>query len=59
MEFFLIIKKKTGKKDFAFVRDVGIEFKDIFKTIILKNIKKWNSKQKELQYLKERKICRI
>ena len=53
MEFFLIIKKKNWEKDFAFVRDVGISFKDIFKTIILKKYKKkWNSKQKELQYLK-------
>ena len=50
---FFDYKKKNWEKDFAFVRDVGISFKDIFKTIILKKYKKkWNSKQKELQYLK-------
>ena len=37
---FFDYKKKTWEKDFAFVRDVGISFKDIFKTIILKKYKK-------------------
>ena len=38
---------------FAFVRDVGITFKNIFKQIILKKQKiKWNNKDKEMQYLK-------
>ena len=50
---FFDYKKENWEKDFAFVRDVGITFKNIFKTIILKkHKKKWNLKQKELQYLK-------
>ncbi len=50
---FFDYKNKNWEKDFAFVRDVGITFKNIFKTIILKKYKKkWNLKQKELQYLK-------
>tara|TARA_B100000945_G_scaffold313246_1_gene308975 strand:- start:570 stop:1397 length:828 start_codon:yes stop_codon:yes gene_type:complete len=50
---FFDYKKENWEKDFAFVRDVGITFKNIFKTIILKKHKKrWNLKQKELQYLK-------
>ena len=50
---FFDYKKTNWEKDFAFVRDVGITFKNIFKTIILKKYKKkWNLKQKELQYLK-------
>ena len=50
---FFDYKKKNWKKDFAFVRDIGITFKNIFRTIVLKKYKKkWNSKQKELQYLK-------
>ena len=53
---FFDYKKNNWEKNFAFVRDVGITFKDIFKTIILKKYKKkWNSKQKELQYLKRGK----
>ena len=35
------------------MRDVGITFKNIFKTIVSKKYKKkWSVKQKELQYLK-------
>ena len=50
---FFDYKKKNWEKDFAFVRDVGIAFVNIFKTIILKKYKKkWNTKQKEKQYLK-------
>ena len=50
---FFDYKRENWEKDFAFVRDVGITFKNIFKTIILKKQKKkWNAKQKELQYLK-------
>tara|TARA_Y100000816_G_scaffold288125_1_gene272114 strand:+ start:113 stop:940 length:828 start_codon:yes stop_codon:yes gene_type:complete len=50
---FFDYKRENWEKDFAFVRDVGITFTNIFKTIILKKYKKkWNAKQKELQYLK-------
>ena len=50
---FFDYKKNNWEKDFAFVRDVGITFKNIFKQIILKKQKiKWNNKDKELQYLK-------
>ena len=50
---FFDYKKENWEKDFAFVRDVGITFKNIFKTIVLKKYKKkWNAKQKEMQYLK-------
>ena len=50
---FFDYKKKNWEKDFAFVRDVGITFKNIFKTIVSKKYKKkWSVKQKELQYLK-------
>ena len=53
---FFDYKKNDWEKDFAFVRDVGITFKNIFKTIILKkHKKKWNIKQKELQLLKRGK----
>ena len=53
---FFDYKKNDWEKDFAFVRDVGITFKNIFKTIILKKYKKkWNIKQKELQLLKRGK----
>ena len=51
--YFSIIKKKNWEKDFSFVRDVGITFKNIFRQIILKKQKmKWNKKDKEIQYLK-------
>ena len=50
---FFDYKKNNWEKDFAFVRDVGITFKNIFKQIILKKQKiKWNNKDKEIQYLK-------
>ena len=50
---FFDYKKGNWEKDFAFVRDVGITFKKIFKHIIkIKNKKKWNKKQKEIQYIK-------
>ena len=41
------------EKDFAFVRDIGLTFKSLFKeTIEKKNKKKWSLKDKEIQYLK-------
>ena len=50
---FFDYKKDSWEKDFAFVRDVGITFKKIFREIIIKkNKKKWTKKQKEIQYLK-------
>ena len=50
---FFDYKKNNWEKDFAFVRDLGITFKNIFKQIILKKQKiKWNNKDKEMQYLK-------
>ena len=46
-------KKKNWEKDFSFVRDVGITFKNIYRQIILKKHKvKWNKKDKETQYIK-------
>ena len=50
---FFDYKKKNFEKDFAFVRGVGLCFKDIFNQIINKksNIK-WSTKQKEKQYYK-------
>ena len=50
---FFDYKKKNWEKDFSFVRDVGITFKNISREIILKKHKmKWKNKDKELQYLK-------
>ena len=50
---FFDYKKENWEKDFNFVRDVGLTFKKIFReTINKKNNKKWNKKQKEIQYLK-------
>ena len=50
---FFDYKKENWEKDFNFVRDVGLTFKKIFReTISKKNKKKWNKKQKEIQYLK-------
>ena len=50
---FFDYKKDNWKKDFAFVRDIGITFKKIFKDIIdKKKNKKWSKKQKENQYIK-------
>ena len=50
---FFDYKKDNWEKDFAFVRDVGLSFKTIFKSIIQKKYKKkWSLKEKELQYIK-------
>ena len=50
---FFDYKKENWEKDFNFVRDVGLTFKEIFGEIInRKNNKKWNIKEKENQYLK-------
>ena len=50
---FFGYKKENWEKDFNFVRDVGLTFKNIFREIIIKkNKKKWTKKQKEIQYLK-------
>ena len=50
---FFDYKKQNWKKDFEFVRDLGVTFKKIFKDIIIKNKnKKWTFKQKEIQYFK-------
>ena len=46
-------KKDNLKKDFAFVRDIGITFKKIFNNFIeKKKQKKWTKKEKNIQYLK-------
>mgnify|MGYP001231625676 FL=1 len=50
---FFDYKKNNWQKDFAFIRDVGLTFKNIFDSIIMKkNNKKWNKEEKELQYIK-------
>ncbi len=50
---FFDYKKNNWEKDFAFARDVGLTFKKIFSSIVMKkNKKKWSAKEKELQYLK-------
>ena len=50
---FFDYKKKNFEKDFNFVRDVGLTFKNIFREIISrKQNKKWNKKLKEIQNLK-------
>ena len=50
---FFDYKKNDFKKDFKFVRDVGVTFQLLFNSIINKKYKKkWTSKQKELQYVK-------
>ena len=50
---FFDYKKENWEKDFSFVRDVGICFKNVFKEIILKKHRmKWTNKQKETQYEK-------
>ena len=50
---FFDYKKENWEKDFSFVRDIGLTFKRIFREIIhKKNNKKWNSKEKEIQYFK-------
>ena len=50
---FFDYKKENWEKDFSFVREMGITFKNIFREIILKkNKKKWTNQQKEIQYIK-------
>ena len=50
---FFDYKKDNWNNDFKFVKDVGLTFQYIFKTVINKKInKKWNSKHKEIQFLK-------
>ena len=50
---FFDYKKNNWEKDFAFVREVGISFTNIFREIILKkHKKKWTKKEKEIQYEK-------
>ena len=50
---FFDYKKNNWEKDFSFVREVGISFKNIFREIILKkHKKKWTEKDKEIQYEK-------
>ena len=50
---FFDYKKNNWEKDFSFVREVGISFKNIFREIILKKYKKkWTKKDKEIQYEK-------
>ena len=53
VEFFFDYKKNNWEKDFSFVREVGISFKNIVREIILKkHKKKWTKKDKEIQYEK-------
>ena len=50
---FFDYKKDNWEKNFAFIRDLGLTFKIIFKSIInKKHKKKWNMREKELQYIK-------
>jgi len=50
---FFDYKRNSWEKDFAFVRDVGLVFKNIFNSIVIKkNNRKWNKEEKELQYIK-------
>jgi len=50
---FFDYKKNNWEKDFSFVREVGISFKNIIREIILKKYKKkWTKKEKEIQYEK-------
>ena len=50
---FFDYKKENWVKDFSFVRDLGINFIQIFKKIIsLRKSKKWTLEQKDVQYLK-------
>ena len=47
---FFDYKKDNWEKDFSFIREVGISFKNIFREIILKKQKKkWTKKEKEIQ----------
>ena len=50
---FFDYKRNNFEKDFKFVRDVGVTFQTIFEKFIKKKIKKrWNKKDKEIQYNK-------
>ena len=50
---FFDYKRKNWKKDFSFVRDVGLCFLDCAKAMIKKKMyKKWTKKQKNDQYIK-------
>ncbi len=50
---FFDYKKNNWEKDFSFVRDIGIAFKNISKNVVLKKKKKkWTRKQKNIQYYK-------
>ena len=50
---FFDYKKDNWEKDFAFVRDVGLTFKNIFNLIIIKKNKvRWSKAEKETQYIK-------
>ena len=50
---FFDYKKNNWEKDFSFVRDIGIAFKNISKNVVLKKRKKkWTKKQKNIQYFK-------
>ena len=50
---FFDYKKNNWEKDFSFVRDIGIAFKNISKNVVLKKKKKkWTKKQKNIQYYK-------
>jgi coproporphyrinogen III oxidase len=47
---FFDYKKEDWVKDFSFVREVGINFKNLFRHIIMKkNKKKWTKHQKNIQ----------
>ena len=50
---FFDYQKKNFEKDFQFVRDVGVTFQKVFNEIINSKLdKKWNTKDKEKQYIK-------
>ena len=50
---FFDYKKDNWKKDFSFVRELGISFIKIFNKIIsARKYKKWNKSQKNIQFLK-------
>jgi coproporphyrinogen III oxidase len=50
---FFDYKKDNWEKDFKFIRDLGLTFKNIFTSIVNKKYKKiWNIKEKEIQYIK-------
>ena len=54
MVFFLITKKKIGKKILNLYRDLGVTFQMIFNSIINKKYKKkWTVKEKNYSILKE------